>query len=269
MSGQSHNREDPVESIEVKDEGAVRYIRLNRPEKLNAMTPQMKGLLVRSFEDAARDPGVRCVVLTGNGRAFSAGGDITSMQGPGTLAGSAEQTLTSAQVATALLMLPKPVIAAVNGLACGSGFSLALACDILVASDTAWFSQMFRDRGLIPDSGSTYFLARQVGLYRAKEMVFSGRRISADEARDLGIVSRVWPAADFVTRAGEYAAELAAGPTVALGLAKRLIASGFETSPAMAIEREALAQGIAMSTEDHKASVEAFRAGRAPQFSGR
>jgi 2-(1,2-epoxy-1,2-dihydrophenyl)acetyl-CoA isomerase len=258
-----------VETVEVVDEGAVRYIRLNRPEKLNAMTPQMKSLLVQNFGEAGRNPDVRCVVLTGNGRAFSAGGDITSMQGTGRLADSVEQTITSAQVATALLMLPKPVIAAVNGLACGSGFSLALACDILVASDTAWFSQMFRDRGLIPDSGSTYFLARQVGLYRAKEMVFSGRRVSASEAQALGIVSRVWPAAEFTVKAGEYAAELAAGPTVALGLAKRLLTSAFETSPAMAIEREGLAQGIAMSTEDHRASVAAFREGRAPEFSGR
>jgi 2-(1,2-epoxy-1,2-dihydrophenyl)acetyl-CoA isomerase len=259
----------PVDTVEVADEGAVRYIRLNRPEKLNAMTPQMKARLVQAFGEAGHDPQVRCVVVTGNGRAFSAGGDIGSMENAGRLSDSAERAITSAQVATALLMLPKPVIAAVNGLACGSGFSLALACDILVASDAAWFSQNFRDRGLIPDSGSTYFLVRQVGLYRAKEMVFSGRRVSADEARDLGIVSQVWPAADFVARAGAYAADLATGPTVALGLSKRLLASAFEISPAVAIEREGLAQGIANSTEDHKASLRAFRAGQAVEFAGR
>jgi 2-(1,2-epoxy-1,2-dihydrophenyl)acetyl-CoA isomerase len=258
-----------METVEVADEGPVRYIRLNRPDKLNAMTPQMKRLLVQAFGEAGQDPDVRCVVVTGNGRAFSAGGDIGSMESSGRLSDSVERAITSAQVATALLMLPKPVIAAVNGLACGSGFSLALACDILVASDVAWFSQNFRDRGLIPDSGSTYFLVRQVGLYRAKEMVFSGRRVGAGEARDLGIVSQVWPTAEFAAKASKYAAELAAGPTVALGLAKRLLATAFETSPAVAIEREGLAQGIANSTEDHKASLAAFRAGEAVEFAGR
>jgi 2-(1,2-epoxy-1,2-dihydrophenyl)acetyl-CoA isomerase len=258
-----------MDTVEILDEGPVRYVWLNRPTKLNGMTPEMKQYLVAAFDEASRDRNVRCVVLSGRGRAFSAGGDIRTMEAELSPGDAIAQASANAQVAPALARLAKPVIAAVNGLAVGSGFSLALACDILVARQDAWFSQQFRHRGLVPDSGSTFLLARQVGLYRAKEMVFTGRRVTASEAYDLGIVSHVWPAADFVENVKSYALSLAEGPTVAIGLAKRLLSDAFETSLASAIEREAIAQYAASMSRDHAASLAAFRDKTGMKFEGR
>lgn len=243
------------------------YLRLNRPKSLNAINGELRESLHAKLLDASADGEVRCVVLTGNGRAFCSGGDVKEM-GDGKALTSARKLYRSKQVVEAIVNMDKPVIAGVNGAAVGAGMNLALACDLIVASESAVFSEVFSQRGLVPDMGGTYFLARQVGMYRAKELVFSGRAFSADEARELGIVSHVWPEEDFGTNLERYAEEIASSATVALGLAKRMINRSFETDLSTALELESFAQGIAGTTEDHRSSVEAFKNKTSPKFTG-
>lgn len=245
----------------------VMYLTLNRPESLNAINGEMRNLLYYSLIEAEDEQSVRCVVISGKGRAFCSGGDVKEM-GDGRALTSVRKLSRSKQVIESIANLSKPVIAGINGVAVGAGLNLALACDIIVANEEAQFSEVFSQRGLIPDMGGTYFLARQVGLYRAKELVFSGRTFSAEEAKDLGILAYVWPSETFASQLSQYADDIANSPTVALGLAKRMINRSFETDLATALELESFAQGIAGTTEDHQASVQAFRDKSKPTFTG-
>jgi 2-(1,2-epoxy-1,2-dihydrophenyl)acetyl-CoA isomerase len=244
----------------------VLWLTLNRPQARNAINDELRRLLLEHL-DAAAAPEVRAVVIQGSARAFSAGADVNEMGGePGTIADMLEQGRTMVE---AISRLPKPVIAAVRGHAAGSGFSIAMACDIIVADETAVFYSVFAKLGLIPDLAATHWLARQVGLYRAKEIVFTARPVPAAEAHGLGLVTRLWPAGDFDAELSRLAGELASGPTVAFGVAKRLLNRTFETDLSTALELEKLGQLVAVSSEDHLSSVEAFKNKTTTTFAGR
>lgn len=242
--------------------------RLNRPEALNALNPELRSALADGLADAAGDPAVRVVVLRGSRRAFSSGGDVTSMadrDANGWTAGM----LNLRRLIEQVVVCPKPVVAAVEGVAVGAGFSLALASDLIVASTEARFGMAFIRRGLVPDGGASYFLARQVGLYRAKEIALTGRLLAAREAFDLGIVSRLWTDEEFEPGLQALLQEMAAAPTVAAGMTKRLVNRAFETDLSTALELETLGQAVAGGTYDHAESLRAWRDKRDAVYEGR
>ncbi|MQA08223.1 MAG: hypothetical protein GEU98_06650 [Pseudonocardiaceae bacterium] len=249
--------------------GPALYLTLDRPAKRNALSPGMRQDLLDQLSFAASSPEVRVVVLRGAGGNFCSGGDVSTQGGERTGVDSAERLLFSRRVIEAITNLARPVIAAVEGYAVGAGFSLALACDIVVARQDARFSAIFTRRGLVPDMGCSYFLARQVGLYRAKEIVLSGRMVEADEAARLGVVSHVWDEASFKDELAELTSEIGSAPTVALATAKRILNRTFESDLSTVLELETLGQALASQTSDHQRGVDAFRAHARPSFTGR
>jgi 2-(1,2-epoxy-1,2-dihydrophenyl)acetyl-CoA isomerase len=259
--------DNSVPALLVRQAEGVLWLTLNRPHARNATNAEMRRLLREHLGSTAAAPDVRAVVIQGDERAFSAGGDVKEMDGDTrTIARMLDEGRT---IVDTIAQLPKPVIAAVRGHAAGSGFSIAMACDLIVADETAVFQAVFAKIGLIPDLAGTYWLARQVGLYRAKEMVFTARPVRAAEAHELGLVTRLWPAADFDVELRRLASELAAGPTVAFGVAKRLLNRTFETDLSTAIELENFGQSLAVSSQDHLRSVEAFKQKTTVAFEGR
>lgn len=251
--------------IEQRD--GVLWLTLNRPEARNAVNHELRGLLRDTLTVQATSPEVRAVVIRGDAVAFCSGGDIKEMGGnPGSVARKLDE---GRVIVEAISRLPKPVIAAVRGHASGAGFSLAMACDLIVADPTAVFRSVFVKRGLIPDLAGTYWLARQVGLYRAKEIVFSGRAVTAGEAHELGLVAHLWPAEEFEQELTALARDLASGPTIAFGIAKRLLNRTFETDLSTALDLESLGQSVTAASEDHLSSIEAFKAKQPSAFRGR
>lgn len=252
--------------VEVGRDGGVQTITLNRPEKLNAFTQTLHRELQAALEEA-RDPAVRAVVITGAGRGFSAGQDLTEFGEAGDIATMLRATYHVNVLA--IRSLEKPVIAAVNGVCAGAGLSLASACDIRIASDAAFFVPGFVGIGLIPDSGGTHFLQRLLGTPRAFEWMTSNRRLTAAEAHAWGLVTEVVEADSFATRVAERAAELAAAPTRAIALTKRLYDEAGTSTLQEQLEREAVAQAEAAGTKDFREGVTAFVEKREARFSGR
>ncbi|MFF5498208.1 enoyl-CoA hydratase/isomerase family protein [Streptomyces aquilus] len=250
----------------------VASLTLNRPEALNALTPEGRELLIRLLADASADPEVRAVVVTGTGRGFCAGADLRGGAGSGErVAGDVARMLrTGAQrLIAAVLDCEKPVIAAVNGTAAGLGAHLALACDLVLAAEPAKFIEVFVRRGLVPDGGGAYLLPRLIGPRRAKELMFFGDALTAAEAERLGLVNRVVPEGELAKTAAEWAARLAAGPTRALALTKQLVNASLDTDRATAFAAEAAAQEINMTTADAQEGVASFVERRGAQFKGR
>ena len=248
----------------------VATITLNRVDAMNSLNMSLKGELTRAIAQISHDPQVRAVLITGNGKAFSAGGDIGEMALNTSVTVSRERLQKLlADIFIPLHQLEKPTIAAVNGHAHGAGLSLALACDIIVASDSAQFSCAFSKIGLLPDCGSMYFLSRIIGMNIAKELIFSGRRFSASEAKELGIVNHVYSADQLMVEANKLALEFASGPTKAFGLAKKIINRSLESTLAEIAELEAYGQATLYTTEDHKSAKEAFANKSLPTFNGR
>jgi 2-(1,2-epoxy-1,2-dihydrophenyl)acetyl-CoA isomerase len=261
------------EQIAVERDGAVARVTLNRPDKLNALTQVMSDELCDAFEKIREDDGVRAVVLTGEGRGFCAGQDLTEFE-ESYRAGDRpdiEQHLekTYHRLIPIIVKTPQPVIAAVNGVAAGAGVSLAVACDIRLASEEARFTQAFVKIGLVPDSGGTWLLPRVVGYARALELSMTGDMVDARTALDIGLVAQVHPADSFVEEASAYAERLAAMPTRALSATKRLIREGLTADLDTALAAEGNAQAEMGQTEDHLEGVMAFAEKREPRFEGR
>jgi 2-(1,2-epoxy-1,2-dihydrophenyl)acetyl-CoA isomerase len=249
---------------------AVATIRLTRVEARNSMDMVLKRELAEVVELAADDAAVRCVVVTGSGPAFCAGGDVSEMDlntDPVTSRSRLRTLLRT--VYLPLAEMEKPTIAAINGHCHGSGLSLMMACDLVIAADNALFSCAFVKVGLVPDCGALYFLPRRLPMNVAKELIFTGRRFDAAEAKELGLVNRVVPASDLMKQAEELAAELAAGPTFALGLTKTLLERSLLLSERDYAEFEALAMASIFTTEDHLAARAAFASKSTPEFKGR
>ena len=249
----------------------VATLRLDRPERRNAIDDAMRGEMIAALEQAASDPAVRALVVTGTGTAFCAGGDVRGMrnrlaapQEDVAFNGWRRQQRTHRAVAL-LHTMPKPTIAAVNGAATGLGCDVALSCDFIMAAETAQFTMSFIARGLIPDGGGMYFLPRRVGLARAKELVFTGRRVGAAEALAIGMADRVVPDADLVASAQDWARALSAGSPAALALAKSVMDRALEMSFEQVLAEGAKAQALCYTTGEHRASVEAFLAQSKPR----
>jgi 2-(1,2-epoxy-1,2-dihydrophenyl)acetyl-CoA isomerase len=254
-------------------DNAVSWITLNRPEAMNALTPDQRDRLVQLLSDASADPDVRAVVITATGRGFCAGADLRggAARPAERVAGDVARTirLGAQRLVAAVLDCEKPVLAAVNGTAAGIGAHLALACDLVLAAEEARFIEVFVRRGLVPDGGGAYLLPRLIGPQRAKELMFFGDALSAADAERLGLVNRVVPTADLEKTARAWAERLAAGPTRALALTKHLVNASLDTDRATAFAAEAAAQEINMTTADAQEGVASFVERRAPRFEGR
>jgi 2-(1,2-epoxy-1,2-dihydrophenyl)acetyl-CoA isomerase len=255
-------------SIRVSKEGGVATVLLDRPEKLNALSAEMYEQLAERFTAFDADEDVRAIVLRGAGRAFCAGGDVGTMGGHDVVSGRARSKRHHRAI-LALYHCEKPVIAAVRGPAAGVGLSLALACDLVLASESAYFLAAFKNVGIPPDGGAVFFLTQHLGLARAKDIAYTARRVPAAEAKEMGLVARVVPDERLEAEAQALAAELAASATFALRLAKRMFHAMYSPGLESLLEMERLALASARLTRDHQEGVAAFREKRPPRFEGR
>lgn len=252
------------ELIELKVSDGIATLYLNRPEKRNAMSDAMRTELIEALELVSVDRAIRALVLTGNGKGFCAGGDISGMerrmQAPvGEIAFNGWHRQQRVHHAVSLLhTMPKPTIAAVNGPASGLGADTALACDFIMACEGAHFTWSYIHRGIIPDGGGMYFLPRRVGLVKAKDLIFTGRRVDLEEAMQIGIVDKISKPESLVADAQAWAIELSKGSATALALSKTILNQTFETSAAQVFLQGSQAQGICYTSAEHRESVLAF-----------
>lgn len=251
----------------------IATITLNRPERLNALSPTMREELYDALVKSNSRDDVRVIVITGAGRGFCSGGDVKAMNernesGAGT---ALEEAMAPARDEAVLAMRDSrvPIIAAVNGAAAGAGMNIALACDIRIAADNARFGQTFTRRGLHPDWGGTYFLPRLVGMAKACELIFTGKMIDAAEALRLGLVTEVTAPDALMPAVRALAGEIAAGPPIAIRLARRAMYRNADSNLREALEYETFAQNLCRETEDSKEGVRAFVEKREPRFKGR
>jgi enoyl-CoA hydratase/carnithine racemase len=256
--------------LEKKD--YIATITLNRPEKMNAFGGRMRQEIEEVVRDVCADNDVRVIVITGAGKAFCVGGDVTEFVSGETKA--LTETLPSerpamSQIVLALNRVEKPVIAAVNGVAAGGGVNLALACDIRIASEKARFAQVFTRRGVHPDWGGIYFLPRLVGYAKAAELILSGEIIDAQEAYKLGMVNHVVPHEQLMDAAGKMAERMSKNAPIPIALAKRGLQNFFKWDLAQALDYESYVLGVTMKTEDIKEGFTAFLQKREPNFKGR
>ena len=252
--------------ITLEVQAGIATLTFNRPDKRNAMNDDLRSDFIEALESVAADGAVRALVLTGAGKAFCAGGDIAGMerrmQAPaGEIAFNGWHRQQRVHHAQALLhTMPKPTVAAVNGAASGLGADTALACDFIVASEAASFSWSYIHRGLVPDGGGMYFLPRRVGLARAKELIFTGRKVDAEEALALGIADRRTGADTLLVDAQAWARELCRGSAAALALGKTILNQAFESSAQQSFMQGSQAQGICYTSTEHREAVLAFLA---------
>lgn len=257
------------ETILYNLEEGVLTIALNRPDVLNAFNRRMTDELQDAFKKAERDAAVRCIVLTGAGRAFSSGEDLKSRSAEGE--SDFGSTLRQRYNPLVLRMrnIEKPVLGSINGVAAGAGCSIALACDMRIASEKARFIEVFVRVGLVPDSGSSFFLPRLVGMGKALEMAFLGDEVGADEALRIGLVNKLVPPEELESATRELALRLAKSPTKAIGLAKRAINRALTMDLEQILEYEVYGQETAGASDDHKEGIAAFLDKRTPNFTGR
>ena len=248
---------------------SVLTITLNRPESYNALNEAMKKELNDAFREAEKDAGVRCVVLRGAGeKAFCSGQDLKEHSGSKrSLKESLEQSYNP--LIRKMRSIEKPVIGMINGVAAGAGLSIALACDMRIMADNAKLIEVFIRIGLVPDSGSHWFLPRLVGMAKAFEFAATGRDIDAAEAERVGLVNRAVPARDLEKTVMELAGRLAKAPTRSIGLIKRTLNRSLSSDLDALLDYEAVVQEIASNTEDHKEGVKAFLEKREAKFRGR
>ncbi len=248
-------------------DGGALTITLNRPESYNACNEQLTTDLQGALKEAEKDPNVRAIVLTGAGKAFCSGQDLKDAPAPGTrrsLADSLQRRYNP--IIRKLATIPKPVIAAVNGVAAGAGCSLALACDFKIMSENASLLQAFVNIGLVPDSGSSYFLVDAVGYTKAFEIATLGEKVSAQEALRLNLVNRVVPAENLMDEARTLAARYAEGPTKAYGYIKKMLRRAVALDDAL--QYEIFMQEAAGRTADYREGVQSFVEKRKASFTG-
>jgi 2-(1,2-epoxy-1,2-dihydrophenyl)acetyl-CoA isomerase len=256
------------ETIKVEREDGVGIVTLNRPDKMNPLSQQMLAELLTAFEALRVDADVRAVVLTGAGKAFCAGGDITDMlSGKLKLDFVAGRTL--GKTIEAIQGLEKPVICAVNGIAAGGGAGVILACDVIYASEKARFSEIYANIGMVPDCGNLWLLPRVVGPHKAKELCFTAEIIDAQEMYRLGIAQKLFPPEELLPKTLEFAKKLAAGPGLSYKLSKTLIDRGWGMSLEQFYDLEALGLEIVMQSEDFKEGMAAFVGKRKPVYTGK
>lgn len=251
--------------FEVKNN--VAYLTLNRPDSLNAFNEVMNKEIVQALEIAEKDSNIRALVITGSGRAFCSGEDLKSLDNDMNLGEIIEKRYTP--MLKQLASLSKPIIASVNGVAAGAGFSLALACDFRIVSDKASFVQAFINIGLVPDTGNLFYLPKLVGTAKALELSILGEKISAFDAEKYGLVTKVVPSSELGIETENFAQAIANKPTKAIGLIKKLVKKSYETNLDEFLEYEAYCQTIAGNTEDFKEGVQSFVEKRKPVFQGR
>ena len=254
-------------------ENGVATVTLNRPDDRNALSAELSAAILDAVDEVEADDDARCLVVEGTEGTFCAGGDVNAMvelmSGAAELHEAVERIQQEThRVIRRVAEFHLPTIAKVDGVAYGAGANLAIAADITLASADARLSFGFRQVGLGVDSGTSYLLPRQVGVSRAKELVFTGEMLDAEEAADLGLFNHVYEE-DFDERADEFVEPIAAGPTVALRHSKKLIEQGMDASLADALDNEAAAQAAVFATEDHEEGATAFMEGREPEFEGR
>lgn len=259
-----------LETLIVARDGGVVTVTMNRPARKNAANPTMWAELKATFAEVAANRGDRAMVLTGAGDAFCSGADLGA---DGAISGAPgdpylQQMRVLGEVALQLHHIPKPTIAKVGGVAAGAGMSMALGCDLVVASDTARFSQIFAKRGLSVDFGSSWLLPRVIGLHRAKELAFFADIISAQEAAEIGVVNRVVPAAELDAFVDDWARRLAEGPPLALSMTKSMLNQSLSLSLDEALDSEARSQTLNFASKDFAEAVSAFHEKRVPRFEG-
>lgn len=263
---------EPTPSLVVTDEGAVRTVRLNRPDAMNALDTPTKVALRDAVLAAEQDASVRCVVLTGTGRAFCVGQDLREHI---RLQQAQDELLWRTvpehynPVALSLSTMPKPVVAAVNGVAAGAGAAFAFAADLRILAASAGFNLAFTGIALSADSGASWWLPRLVGVAKAKELLLMPRTVGAAEALDLGLATEVVPDEDFAARVAEVAGRLAAGPTVAYGAVRRAVAFSATHDLPESLAHESSLMDLTGGSADHAAAVAAFLAKEKPVFEGR
>ncbi|HQT90797.1 MAG TPA: enoyl-CoA hydratase-related protein [Candidatus Kryptobacter bacterium] len=255
------------ETVKVVVEDGIGRLTLDRQDSLNAFNEKMTSEIQSVLKSFSADQNIRCVAITGNGRAFSAGQDLKEVR-PGTsFAESLKRRYNP--IISQITGMEKPVVALVNGVAAGAGMSLALACDFKVMSSSAKLIQAFVKIGLVPDSGSSYFLPRLVGYTKAFELATLGSEVSAEEALRLGVVNRVFPDEDFAEESGKILKYFANGPTKAYSLIKRMLKHSSTSSLEESLEYEAYMQEIAGRTEDAREATRAFVEKRPPSYRGK
>jgi 2-(1,2-epoxy-1,2-dihydrophenyl)acetyl-CoA isomerase len=259
--------EAPSAPLIVEREQGVATLTLNRPEALNALNAELRSELLSALKSIARDAEVRAVVITGAGRGFCSGADLRG--GSGERAFRRVLTDEYNPLIEAIRALPKPVIASVNGVAAGAGMSLALAADVVIAVDEARFVPAFHRIGLVPDSGLTRILVRALGRHRAFEILVGERQLTAAAAQEAGLVAAVVSPDRLAEATRELAGRLAGGPTLGIGLTKRLLNAAEDATLAEGLQAEAGLQEIAGRSEDHAEGVAAFTEKRDPEFRGR
>lgn len=262
-----------MDRVSVDRDGPVATVRIDRPDRYNAFDVETVSQIRQAVESVSEDDDVRGVVLTGEGSAFCAGGDTDEMldtlddDAPDRLFKELTRHLHAAIVE--IRRMPKPVIAAVNGAAAGGGFGLALAADIRIASEEAFFLPAYFEIGVVPDGGITWFLPRVVGRGRAFEILLRDRRVPADEAEEIGLVEQVVPGDELVPTATELADELAGGPPIAVAEAKSLLDGSLETPLEEQLERERRANAASARTDDFAEGLTAYHDDRDAEWTGR
>ena len=255
--------------IQLKKIGAVGKIILNRPDKYNAFVRDMALELQKKQDECNSDETIRCIIISGSGKAFCAGQDLKEATDPNspTIEEIVQQHYNP--IIKKIREIEIPVIAAVNGVAAGAGANVALACDIVVAAKSASFIQAFSKIGLIPDSGGTYFLPRLIGIQKAAALMMTGEAVSAEKAETLGMIYAVYEDSEFETSAMKLADTISSMPTKGLGYTKKLLAQTFNNSLEEQLSLEAETQAMSASSKDHQEGIKAFMEKRTPQFTGK
>ena len=255
-------------------QGGVATLTVNEPDQMNALTPPVLKAMNEHLDTVEERDDVRCVVLEGTGRAFSAGGDIEGMKDrldAGTPVHEAVEALKQGanETVARLITCTYPTVAKIDGPAVGAGANFAIGCDIVLANESARIGFGFNQVGLSVDTATSYLLPRLVGINKAKELVFTGEVLDAHEAEELGLFNHVYPNETFEDEVTAMVEKVASGPTVALSQSKQLLHDGFNEPLQRALRNEAAAHGVALDSDDHHEGIEAFLENREPEFEGK